>query len=195
MRIFVGIAPPAAVIEHLDAFLEPRREHGPFRWSLAEQFHLTLAFADDAPDWTYDRLVEGLGRAADRRARFEMQVAGGGCFPDVAAAKLLFAGIRQGDAAREELDRLAAGARTAVAHAGIAVDGARFRPHLTLARTNKPVEMTSWVRVLDTYESPVWEVAEIALVQSHLGEGPQRRPRYAVLETFPLGAPRPCGER
>ena len=35
-------------------------------------------------------------------------------------------------------------------------------------------------RVLRTVENPT-------LVQSHLGEGPRRRPRYEVVETFPVG--------
>jgi 2'-5' RNA ligase len=43
------------------------------------------------------------------------------------------------------------------------------------------------VRVLDAYRGPTWRADEVSLVQSHLGEGPRRRPRYEVLETFPLG--------
>ena len=46
-RIFVAVVPPADVIEHLDAFLEPRREHGPFRWTAAEQYHVTQEKAFD----------------------------------------------------------------------------------------------------------------------------------------------------
>ena len=42
--MFVALVPPAAAIEDLDAFLEPRRGSAPFRWALPEQFHITLSF-------------------------------------------------------------------------------------------------------------------------------------------------------
>ena len=34
-----------------------------------------------------------------------------------------------------------------------------------------------------------WDALEISLIESHLGEGPRRRPRYEVIESFPLGRP------
>ena len=66
------------------------------------------------------------------------------------------------------------------------VDGQRFRAHLTLARLGHPDNVTSWVRLLDAYRGPQWRVEEVALVASYLGEGPRRRPRHEVLETYPL---------
>ena len=57
----------------------------------------------------------------------------------------------------------------------------------TVARIGRPFDVTRWVRVLNAYRGPTWTAGEVALVQSHLGEGPRRRPRYEVLETFALG--------
>ncbi len=108
---------------------------------------------------------------------------GGGAFPDVGRAKVVFGGV---ETDTEELARLAGGARAAVATSGSVVDGQRFRPHLTLARAGRPLEATKWVRVLDGYRGPRWNIEEIALVASHLGEGPRRRPRHEVVETFSL---------
>ena len=71
--------------------------------------------------------------------------------------------------------------------AGAEVDGQRFRAHLTLARMGRPVEASNWVRLLDGYAGPTWRIEELALVASHLGEGPRRRPRHEVVETFTLG--------
>jgi 2'-5' RNA ligase len=187
MRMFVAVLPPDEVVEHLDEFLEPRREHAAFRWTLADQLHVTLAFLDDVPDRSLDALVENLRRGAGRRTPFAARVAGGGAFPDPTHAKVLYAGLAMSVEARTELDRLATGARAAAGRAGLAVDGARFRPHLTLARLGRPREVTRWVRVLDTYEGPEWTVDRIALVQSHLGEGPSRRPRYEVVDELTLG--------
>ena len=66
------------------------------------------------------------------------------------------------------------------------VDGQRFHPHLTLGRLGHPDNVTSWVRLLDAYHGPEWLVDEVALVASHLGEGPRRRPRHEVVATYPL---------
>ncbi len=186
-RMFVAVVPPDEVVEHLDEFLEPRREHGPFRWTAPEQLHVTLAFLESVPDRVLDDLVEGLGRTASRRPAFEARIAGGGAFPNPAQAKVLYADLDLADEARTGLDRLAAGARAAAAHAGVAVDGRRFRPHLTVARLGRPSGTTRWIRLLDGYTGPTWTVDHVALVASHLGEGPRRRPRYEVVEELPLG--------
>ncbi len=83
---------------------------------------------------------------------------------------------RPGRAGRTELSRLATGARAAASKAGIAVDGARFKPHVTVARLKHPQDASSWVRLLDGYRGPAWIVDEVRLVASFLGEGPRNRP-------------------
>lgn len=186
MRMFLGLVPPPDAIDHLDEFLAVRRDAAPFRWSLPEQFHVTLAFCDDVPDRSYDRLVEGARDAASRRRAVTGAIRGGGAFPDPARAKILHAGLDLTDDARRDLDLLAAGVRAAASRAGVEVDGARFRPHVTVARLGRPTEVSRWVRLLDAYAGPAWTIGEMSLVASYLGEGPGRRPRYEVVESMPL---------
>ncbi len=190
-RMFVAVVPPETVVEDLEEFLAPRREHAAFRWTPPEQWHVTLAFAASVPDRSLDDLVERLGAAAARRRPFELTLAGGGAFPDPARARLVHARPEGGPADLEELAALAVGARNAVTAAGAEVDGQRFRPHLTLARLNRPTEVTRWLRVLDAYRGPTWTIEEVALVASHLGEGPRRGPRHEVVASLPLGQERP----
>lgn len=183
--MFVAVVPPDEAVEDLDAFLDVRRETAPFRWAPAEQWHLTLAFLADLADRHLDDLEARLERAARKRHPMTAHLAGGGAFPNVGRARVLWAGVDVDDPV--EMDRLATGTRAAAAKAGGDVDGQRFRRHLTVARMRHPVEATSWVRLLDAYRGPAWPVTEIALVESHLGEGPRRRPRYETVATFPLG--------
>jgi 2'-5' RNA ligase len=182
--MFVAVVPPKGVREDLEEFLAPRREAEQLRWTLPEQWHVTLAFLADAPDRAVDDLVERLRRAARKRSPMAARIAGGGAFPHVGKAKVLYADL---DTDRVELSRAATGARAAAGRAGIAVDGQRFRPHVTLARMNRPVEATKWVRLFDAYAGPSWTIEEFTLVASYLGEGPRGRPRYEVVETFSLG--------
>lgn len=184
MRMFVAAIPPDEVIEDLDEFWSVRREAGGFRWTVPEQWHVTLAFLAEVPDRRYDDLTERLAAAAAKRSAIAARVVGAGAFPDPARAKVLWAGLETEEP--DELDLLANGCRTAAATAGIEVAGERFRPHLTLARTGHPVEATRWLRVGATYRGPAYRIEEVALVASHLGEGPRRRPRYEVLEHFRL---------
>lgn len=191
--MFVALVPPDDVREHLDVFLDDRRAAAAFRWSPAEQLHVTLAFMASVPDRHLDDLQERLGVAAERRTPFEVQVRGGGAFPDAGRARVLLARVDAAPEAARELDRLAAGTRTAAATAGTEVDGQRFRPHVTVARLGRPTEVTRWVRLLDTYAGPPWRVDEVSLVASHLGEGARRGPRHEVVATFPLGPTGPPG--
>jgi 2'-5' RNA ligase len=186
-RMFVALVPPEEAVEHLDAFLDVRRSAAPFRWAGADQLHVTLAFLASVEDRRLDDLVERLGRAAARRTSFETAVAGGGAFPNAGRARVLWAGLDLDEGGRTELDRLATGCRAAANRAGIALDGQRFRPHVTLARIGHPTEVSSWVRLLDGYAGPRWRAESVALVASYLGEGPRGRPRYETVAELGLG--------
>jgi 2'-5' RNA ligase len=187
--MFVAVVPPDQVLDHLDEFLDRRRDAADFRWTLREHLHVTLAFLAEVPDRTLDDLEARLARAAKRRTAFPAVLAGGGAFPNVGRARILWTGVDLSDAARTEISRLATGARAAASKAGVAVDGSRFRPHVTVARLRHPQETTAWVRLLGSYRGPAWTVASVDLVASYLGQGPRKRPRYETLATFPLGSP------
>jgi len=182
MRMFVALRPDVGAVEDLAEFVDVRRSADPeLRWGSPEQWHLTLAFLPSVADRDFDELVERLTEVAGRRKPFELRLQGAGTFPNPAQGKALWAGVA-GDT--EQLERLSASSRSAAVRAGVEVDGSKFRPHLTLARSNRPVELTRWLRVFDLYAGPRWQVDEIALVQSHLGPGGSR---YQVQESFALG--------
>jgi 2'-5' RNA ligase len=195
MRMFVALRPPTDAVEHLDQFLDVRRAAAGFRWAPAEQLHVTLAFLADVPDRALDDLVARLARAAARRATFATAIAGGGAFPNAGRARVVWAGLDLDEHGRTELSRMATGARAAANRAGAPVDGRRFRPHVTVARLGRPQEVSSWVRLLDSYRGPSWTADRFALVASYLGEGPRGRPRYETVEEFALSrlsrSPRP----
>jgi len=184
--MFVALTPPSGALEDLADFLAPRQEaEAGFRWTAEEQWHVTLAFLPQVAERHLDDLLARLARAASRRTPFSAAIAGGGAFPHAGRAKVLYAALDAGPPF-EELKRLATGARAAANKAGAETDGGRFHPHVTLARLGRPTEVTRWIRVLDTYRGPAWTADEITLIASHLGEGPRRRPRYEVIETFTL---------
>ena len=185
-RMFVEVQPPEAVCGELERFLEPRPG---LTWTDPAQWHLTLAFCPRVDDWRLDDLAERLGAVARAHEPFRVRLTGAGAFPSVERARVLWAGVDQPE--DRPLHVLSAGARGAANAAGCAPDGARFRPHLTLARLSGREDATAWVRVLDAFTSSEWEVEEIALVDSFLGEGPRGRARHEAVARFPLGPGEP----
>src|ERR671932_918760 len=111
--MFAAVVPPEDVVDDLEEFLAPRREAAPFRWTVPEQWHLTLAFMERVPERSLDDLLERLTRAGRRRTPFTLSLGGGGAFPGPSRAKLLFAAVQGSPDALEELHRLATGARAA----------------------------------------------------------------------------------
>ncbi len=184
--MFVAVVPPDEALDDLDEFLDRRRDAAEFRWVLREHLHVTLAFLADVPERSLEDLEERLARAAKRRTAFSTALVGGGAFPNVGRARVLWTGLDLDAAARVEMARLATGTRAAAGKAGVTVDGARFKPHVTVARLKHPQEATAWVRLLDAYRGPAWTVGSIDLVASYLGEGPRKRPRYETVAAFPL---------
>jgi len=187
MRMFVALPLPDAVKDDLSTFLEPRQEAGSeLRWTVPEQWHLTLAFLPEVADRHTDELLERLARVASRRKPMELRLAGAGAFPNPARAKVLWSGVEHDG---EELMRLSGGVRAAGAKAGTEVGGGRFHAHLTLARLSRAADVTRWLGVLDPYAGPSWQASELTLVASYLGQGRGGRSRHEVQEVFALGPP------
>lgn len=185
MRLFVAITPPPEVLEDLADHLEPRVEAGPdIRWTDPDQWHITLSFMAEAPDRILDDLLERLTRTAARHPPLGLSLLGAGAFPNAYRARVLWAGVADPDGG---LGPLAHGIRNACNKAGATPEGARFHPHVTLGRFRRPTEATRWIRALDAYASPEWRARTVSVIESRLGEGRGRRPRYEVLAELPLG--------
>jgi len=180
MRLFVAVVPPVEVVEALSEFVEPRRTHPDedIRWAADENWHITLAFLGEVPEYKTEELAERLESAAKRQKPFDLQLAGAGAFPSVADARVLWTGVRDES---EALPHLAMTTRSAANKAGVTVDGRKFTPHLTLARLRQPMDVVRWVRIFDTYSGPTWTAESIELISSRLGEGPSHGSAYSTV--------------
>ena len=183
MRVFSAVIPPEDAAGDLDEFLDGRRDDpaaARLGWSRPDQWHVTLAFMGAARPDAVDAFVERVAEVAPTLPAPTLRVRGGGAFPVVERAKVLYASVT-GDV--DALGRLSARVRNAAAVTGCAPDGRAFVPHLTLARSRVPFEATRWVRILQTYSGPAFTADRIVIVESRLGRG---RPRYDVLAEVPL---------
>ena len=186
--MFAALVPPAEAVDDLESFLEVRRASADFRWTRAEHFHITLAFMAEVSDWRVDDYVQRLADSVAAVRAPEVRLARAVAFPGPAAAKVLAVGAEADlDEDAAALRSLATKSRNAAVSAGIEVDGATFRPHVTVARLARPADVTAWFRLFETYDGPAWEADRVTVFASHLGEGPRRAPRHEVLAEVTFG--------
>lgn len=126
MRVFVGLALPAASLRTLDEVLKTLRRDHPRegRWSRVENLHVTLAFVGEVTPAEARRIaaaLEGL-----EPARLSLGLTGIGRF----GCGILWAGLRE----KEALGSLASRVRALLDDQGAAYDAKPFRAHVTLAR-------------------------------------------------------------
>jgi RNA 2',3'-cyclic 3'-phosphodiesterase len=189
MRLFVGVAPPPAVLDDLDGACAPLRPlRDDLRWTNRPAWHITLAFLGEVTDLSLTRLLPRLERAARRHRAATLSLAGAGAFPKPARANVLWTGVT-GD--RRGLAELAASVGAAARRAGAVPPdaGRRFQPHLTLARCRAPADVSSIVASLEGYQGPEWTAEEIYLIRSVLGSGQGNGPRYETVGTWKLRPP------
>ena len=168
-------------MDELERFIGPRREAEPaLRWVQPEHWHLTLAFLGDVAEDPMDRLIDNLQPVAAAAAPFELTLGGAGSFPHPGAAKALWLGVQDGG---DPLEALARRCRTAAARCDIHVEGGRFQPHLTVARSNRGFAARRWLELLDTFGSFQWWVTDFVLIDSELTRG---GPRHRVAQRFVL---------
>lgn len=163
MRAFLAIPMPDPVRHALEAVQEAVPVGRP---SDPDQLHLTLAFLGEQPD----ELIESAHHALEtlRHPSFDLQLRGLGTFGDRQPASL-WAGVADPRPVRALRDRL-----LPLLHgAGIVLDRARFRPHVTLARFPRTAgpEHERLARFLARWEgfpSPPFRIGSFGLYRSTL---------------------------
>jgi 2'-5' RNA ligase len=187
MRLFVAIAPPPAVLDELDARVEPfRARRLDLRWTNREAWHVTLAFLGQVKETATAGLLPRLEHAAQRHQQVRLAFAGAGAFPSAERANVLWSGLSGDCAALAELaESVAAGASRA--GASPPDRGRRFQPHLTLARCRMAADVTALVAALGPYQGQPWTADRLHLVRSRLGS--TESPRYVSLASWPLRTP------
>lgn len=186
LRLFAAVEIPEDIRGNLAEAVLPVRERFPkARWVPIQNQHVTVKFLGS----TYPRLVEwvtgSISTVAGRHAPFPTRVEGLGTFPSRRKARVLWAGLDDGDG---RLERLAAALDGALARE-FAPEKRAFTPHLTVARFDPPAPLDP---LEVAFESEPFEIDRIVLFRSHL-----RRPApvYEPLGIFPLGSardPRPA---
>lgn len=177
-RLFTGIEVPPDV-----AFLLSLKRGGlpGARWIDRENYHITLRFIGDVDRITANEVVDSLDRFAMSEAfsvRLDHLGVFGGDKP-----RALYAGVENNAA----LHHLQAAQERVLQRLGLAPDGRRFVPHVSLARLKgtSALDMAQFIAAGGQFQPLSFEVRRFVLYSSRdsVGGGP-----YRVEETYPLAA-------
>jgi 2'-5' RNA ligase len=183
MRLFIAISFPEQELRAIsDRIALVKSRLPPASWVRPETQHLTFAFLGEQPESLLPTLAKCIEESLAVVSRFEGRLQGSGFFPNARHARVGWVG-----AGPEEKFRAVADAvRSAVKAAGVALDRADFRAHLTLFRIRDqwpPACIEIFNAALREYKSDPIAVDSVTLFSSELN------PKGAIhtpLRTFAL---------
>ncbi len=152
------------------------------RWTPPTKLHLTLSFFGDIDAGLVPPLRDALSAIAAGRPAPRLVFQGLSAFPSLEQARVLFVEVR----GVTEVIALAAAIEDAAAALGLPRRERQFHPHLTVARTSAPRELTGWLATVPPFRVAA-SAPELVLYRSDLA-----RPgaEYDALARLPLTARR-----
>jgi 2'-5' RNA ligase len=182
VRLFLAIDPVKECRRSIATFIEECRGlTASIRWVNEEKLHITLAFLGDVHEAQLSALTESIRRTTHTHSTFTVRVDGGGAFPNWRRPRVVWLGLRDGDA----LQRLGDDIVDTCAALGFPSDHP-FRPHLTIGRlknrltTAEQEPLRSRLTAVKTHH---FAVTRVMLMRSDLGRGGSV---YTELASFPL---------
>lgn len=176
IRLFVALSLPDDLRQRLGTLCNGIREA---RWVQEENLHLTLRFIGEVEEPEVAYIMAALSSV--QLGRFDLTLSGVGHFESRNKIRSLWAGIQNSPA----LDLLQQRIETVLTRHGLAPDGRKFSPHITLARLKQapPAYVRTWLEGNSYFQAIPFEVDHFTLFESyraHTGA------IYTPLQEFPL---------
>lgn len=179
IRLFVGLGLPESLGERLTGL---RGQIPGARWVPRENLHITLRFVGEVDDETAADIDVALARVD--APQVEVALRDVGHFESRGRVRSLWAGVERDPA----LDHLQAKIEIACQRAGLAPEGRKFHPHVTLARCRdtRTARIAGFLADHAGFSVPAFPVDSFALYSSTLGRGGAV---YTREVEYPLGRP------
>jgi len=183
MRLFIAVNPGEHFSHLLATQLDAWRHQVRVTWSRPQNWHLTLAFLGEWPEYRLPALQKALFEVVAEHTTFTATAGNLGAFPSLKAPRVLFLHFESGN----QLELLAADIRRQVDQ--VWPDGPQdckpFQAHLTIARIKKPLPASRRKLISEIQFAP-WDpivVSDFRLISSELGP---MGPKYTDLAVLPL---------
>lgn len=182
LRLFFAVFPSPGAQAAAARACEPLRAAGDgVSWVKRENLHYTMRFMGDLGADGARRAAEAAGEAASGHAPFAAALGGFGAFPNARRARVLWIGLREGEA---PMRALAASLEAALGRRGFGSADKPFAAHLTVGRVRVPAD---WSAKLDVAAAPEagFSVDRLLLMKSRLSP---HGSVYEVVSEAKLGA-------
>jgi RNA 2',3'-cyclic 3'-phosphodiesterase len=183
IRTFIAVDVPQPIKMDLDKLIAELRNYAPdIRWVRAANLHLTLRFLGDITKDSISRLADEIRDNIKEFGPFQISLSGLGGFPNLKRARVIWVGGGQGN---DRLYELAPHVEKACINCGFGNTDKPFSSHLTIGRVKFPKGHEKLISAIEsmTYETPVFEVTDVAIFKSDLLPA---GPKYTRLETVSL---------
>lgn len=169
LRAFVAVPLPDAVtvfLLQLQARLQlPGRT---IRWVAAKNTHLTLKFLGEIDPSRVPAIAAQMDAAAGTTAAFSLTAKGGGVFPNLSHARVLWVGLA---GERDRLEAIQATLESGLESVGFKREARDFAAHLTLGRIRRQIDaqtISALVEALTDQSSDSFRVDKLMLFKSIL---------------------------
>jgi len=186
MRAFCALNLDVASVRRLVDTQAAMRDHPrapKARWVPATRMHVTLKFFGDVDVGLGPALGDAIGPLAEGERTIRVAYAGLSGFPDPGAARVVVALLDDGAG---EVRRIAEGVEQAVGKLGFQREARELRPHVTLARLDRPSDVGPWLEAVRLPVAPV-TLTELVLYRSDFGAAGHE---YVALSRFGMTPPR-----
>jgi 2'-5' RNA ligase len=176
IRLFVALSLPDDLRQRLKTLCNGVRDA---RWVDTEYLHLTLRFIGEVEEPEVAYIMAALSSV--QAEGFDLTLSGVGHFESRNKIRSLWAGIQPCSA----LEALQQRIETVLTRHGIAPDGRKFSPHVTLARLKQvpPTYVRDWLEGNSYFQSASFAVENFTLFDSYRARS---RAIYTPLQAFPL---------
>lgn len=154
------------------------------KWVSPEGMHLTLKFLGEVEPARIEAIVEAMAEAALTVEPFDFSFGGGGAFPSLQKARVIWAGLR-GEVGK--VAALASSLEAALVQKGFPAETRAFTPHLTLGRLRHPLpgeKINKFIAEAQTFSTELTRARAITLYQSRLS---RQGATYSVLRQMKIG--------
>ena len=177
VRTFISIDVP--LTDKIQCALDHLKGIGNVRPVNVSQIHLTLSFIGDIDLRKAEKLCSSLESELSDFTEFQLCVKGAGRFPPKGNPRVIWLGFEDS----EKLSILADKVRSVLDSLKIGYDGKKFSPHLTLARTNGPADISEFIKSYSEEEFSRFTCSSVKVMKSELSP---KGARHTVMKRIEL---------
>lgn len=183
MRVFVGIKLDRDALDHIAKVLRPfRKLANPVKWTKSENIHLTLKFIGDVEPEVYQDINRVLATDNYPVSNFPVRISGIGKFGRGQELNILWAGVEPSS----PLETLFREIEERLATIRIPKENRPFKPHITLARNKKNIDVKPYLRLIDQHRDTFISESTVMGFQIFKSDLSSVGPTYTILKEISL---------